>query len=421
MFKIFRRPLEPGLIKMLRYFAGVASFYFCIIWVYGLLTMGRNFSLEVQAWINLVANAGLFIYLSFPIFSRKLKHYFLPVGLAAYTLASTTSSLMYLLESSPDHYLYIARSWSLMPVQIVILVVLAWQYGFVPAMAYTVFNTLLEIGVVFLVFKGINLEILPILGMPVVRAFAFGSVANIITSLNQAQRAQKRQLLKANLQLGQMNATLERLAVSRERNRLARELHDTLAHTLSGTAVNLEAMKTLLPAQSESLEVMLNQSLLAVRTGLAETRRALADLRSQPLDDLGLEQALRALMHNLAERAGITTDTKIILENATLPPLVEQTYFRVVQEGTENIFRHANATHASLSLVWKGRKLQLVLKDNGRGFLPDENPARHQFGLQGLSERATSIAAELRIHSQPGIGTEIILEWEQADETPLDL
>ncbi len=268
MFKIFRRPLEPGLIKMLRYFAGVASFYFCIIWVYGLLTMGRNFSLEVQAWINLVANAGLFIYLSFPIFSRKLKHYFLPVGLAAYTLASTTSSLMYLLESSPDHYLYIARSWSLMPVQIVILVVLAWQYGFVPAMAYTVFNTLLEIGVVFLVFKGINLEILPILGMPVVRAFAFGSVANIITSLNQAQRAQKRQLLKANLQLGQMNATLEHLAVSRERNRLAANCM-ILTTPMAAPRSARKPCENLLPAQSESLEVMLNQSLLAVRTGFS--------------------------------------------------------------------------------------------------------------------------------------------------------
>jgi signal transduction histidine kinase len=421
MFRYLQRPLEPGLIKMLRYFSGVAFIYFCLLWAYGFLTMGRNFSLEVQAWINLIANAGLFAYLSLPVLERKLKRYYLPIGLAAYTLASMTSSLMYLLESSPDRYLYIARSWSLMPVQIVVLVVLAWQYGFRPALIYTVFTTALEISVSLLVFKRINLEILPILGLPVVRAFAFGSVANIISSLMQAQRAQKRQLLQANLQLGQMNATLERLAVSRERNRLARELHDTLAHTLSGTAVNLEAMKTLVPPADEQLQTMLNDSLSAVRNGLGETRRALADLRSQPLDDLGLEEALRAAMRNLAERTGVNIEVEIRLGQVTLPPLVEQTYYRVTQEAAENIFRHAEASLASLNLAWEGRKLRLVLKDDGRGFDPHEKAALHQFGLRGLRERATAIAAELEIQSQPGEGTEIVLEWEQADETPLDL
>ena len=421
MFRYLQRPLEPGLIKMLRYFSGVAFIYFCLLWAYGFLTMGRNFSLEVQAWINLIANAGLFAYLSLPVLERKLKRYYLPIGLAAYTLASMTSSLMYLLESSPDRYLYIARSWSLMPVQIVVLVVLAWQYGFRPALIYTVFTTALEISVSLLVFKRINLEILPILGMPIVRAFAFGSVANIISSLMQAQRAQKRQLLQANLQLGQMNATLERLAVSRERNRLARELHDTLAHTLSGTAVNLEAMKTLVPPADAQLQTMLNDSLSAVRNGLGETRRALADLRSQPLDDLGLEEALRAAMRNLAERTGVNIEVAIRLGQVTLPPLVEQTYYRVTQEAAENIFRHAEASLASLNLAWEGRKLRLVLKDDGRGFDPQEQAALHQFGLRGLRERATAIAAELEIQSQPGEGTEIVLEWEQADETPLDL
>ncbi len=217
----------------------------------------------------------------------------------------------------------------------------------------------------------------------------------------------------ANIQLGQYANTLESLATSRERNRLARELHDTLAHTLSGISVNLEALKTCIPEGNEEVERMINSSLQAARRGLDGTRRALKDLRTKALEDLGLELALKALLDNLSERQDIEVEAQIEPLLHILPPNVEQAFYRIGQESIENVALHANASRIYFTLGEHDGIIEMIIADNGVGFDPESYPKIGHYGLEGIRERAMSIGADLTVESQIERGTTITLHWER--------
>ncbi len=138
---------------------------------------------------------------------------------------------------------FITNSYSLVPILIVPLVFIAWQYDRKHVLTYTIFTNVSDIAIAVVIAQGVSLENLPILSMPIIRGFAFVMVGFVVNQLSESSRRQKHRLLLANVQLSQYSNTLEHLAISRERNRLARELHDTTAHTLSGISVNLEASK----------------------------------------------------------------------------------------------------------------------------------------------------------------------------------
>src|SRR5439155_24600069 len=118
--------------------------------------------------------------------------------------------------------------------------------------------------------------------------------------------------------------TLESLAVSRERNRMARELHDTLAHTLSGLSVQLETVEAYWDVEPRTAHAMLDRALEATRDGLQETRRALKALRASPLDDLGLSLAIQRMAESAVARADIHLDLAIPKQVPPLSPDVEQ-------------------------------------------------------------------------------------------------
>ncbi len=134
-----------------------------------------------------------------------------------------------------------------------------------------------------------------------------GSVTATLATVQAAQRTALSEAYQkqadANQRLQQYAATLEELAISRERNRLARELHDTLAHSLSAVTVQLEAVRSLWPKRPDKALEMLERADDTARTGLAEARRALQALRASPLEDLGLALAVRELAENAAEQA----------------------------------------------------------------------------------------------------------------------
>ena len=167
------------------------------------------------------------------------------------------------------------------------------------------------------------------------------------------QREQRKELVRANLRLLEHANTLEQLTVSRERNRLARELHDTLAHTLSGLAVNLEAIRLSVPAELKDVHEMLEHSLSNIRGGLADTRRALKDLRPQNLEDLGLVISLKKLLDDVSLRSGLQIKVKIDENLPELETDEEQGVYRIAQEALENIIRHANAAEVKFSFVYQ--------------------------------------------------------------------
>ena len=224
-----------------------------------------------------------------------------------------------------------------------------------------------------------------------------------------ALEAANQQLAIANQQLAQQAAMMEQLAIHHERNRLARELHDTLAHSLSATAVQLQAIEVLLRVNPPAAATEVKSAQQQIRHGLQEARRAITALRASPLEELGLAEALRQQALQVSERAGIPIDCTINQRSYKLPLLTEQTIYRVAEEALLNAEKHAQASQLTLSLKTSANQLQLVVSDNGVGFERDTSQPDGHFGLLGMAERAKLIGATLTIESITGHGTTINL------------
>ncbi len=406
------RPTEPGLLKLFRYFAIIGALYFFARWVYE-TSIADNQMIISQTVFFILVHAFLLVYLLIPWLEHQLKHYYLPIILVVYTVAMVVGSTLYLYVPNRTIIDFITNSYSLVPILIVPLVFIAWQYDRKHVLTYTIFTNVSDIAIAVVIAQGISLENLPILSMPIIRGFAFVMVGFVVNQLSDSSRRQKHRLLLANVQLSQYSNTLEHLAISRERNRLARELHDTTAHTLSGISVNLEALKTIAPDDNPEMQEMISTTLETARRGLSETRRALKDLRAQPLEDLGLELALRQLIDSVAERAGFKTNVNVDSPLPYLAPNVEQVFYRIAQETLENVSRHANAYMVLAELHEEDGKLTMLIQDDGRGFNMNDVKDEGHFGLKGMHERALTIGAELTIESQPGRGTSVRLSWER--------
>ena len=214
-------------------------------------------------------------------------------------------------------------------------------------------------------------------------------------------REQQRSLEEANKRLTHYASTLEKLATSRERNRLARELHDTLAHTLSGLSVQLEAVDAYWVVDPKTSRSLLDQSLSVAHTGLEETRRALKALRASPLDDLGLTLALTSMVKETTANSGLILELAAMTEIPVLSPDVEQCIYRVAQEAVTNVVKHAGAKNLTVRLESKDGKLVLTVQDDGVGFDPEKKNDSAGYGLLGMKERAQLAGADLSIKSVP--------------------
>ena len=242
---------------------------------------------------------------------RLLGRFFLPLGLliAAFgPLVGEYLSFMAIYRFTALDERVLVEVWQLVLVLFIPLVLIAWQYGLPRVGLFCLGTAVLDLGSKAAALGPGNSYMLPIAGAVLIRTVLYGAVGYMIVRLATAQREQRRALARANVQLAHYATTLEQLATSRERNRLARELHDTLAHTLSGMAVELEAAKTVWDTDLHQARDILERALTATRVGLTETRRALQALRAAPLEDLGLVLAVRSLAESVAAQTGATLD-----------------------------------------------------------------------------------------------------------------
>jgi len=417
MIKKMKRSIEPGLLRIFRYFAGVAVVYFAILWGYTLFAAGWEKSVQFQFLGNFVVYLFLYGYLTLPFMEQRLKKLFLPLGLLVASLFPVIGNFVYLLHPAQANiFTIINRSWLWLPILFVPLVLIAWQYNFKAVLVYIIFTNGLELIVLFAVLDKFTYETLPLVSVPLIRAFAFGTVGYIVNILIETQRMQNQKLIQTNLRLNQYVNTLEQLATNRERNRLAAELHDTLAHTLSGLSINLEAIKTVVQPTQVEAQNMLDHSLKTTRLGLDETRRVIKALRAGPLEDLGLKMALQNLVQAASARCSIPVSLNCPDQLPVLPMDVEQSIYRITQEGLENIVRHANATKAVVNVTVLAEKLELTIHDDGVGFDSGRALSEEKFGLRGLQERAASIGGKLVVESQPGSGTIVRFTWERFND-----
>ena len=296
------------------------------------------------------------------------------------------------------------------------LILTAWQYDFRHVILYTFGTAALEISL-FVLFPAPPMiaSIYPdsdqiVYFALIGRSIAFLMLGYVVSRLVEAQREQRQALSSANQKLVQHAATLEQLATSRERIRLSRELHDTLAHTLSALTVQLEAVLTVWNDIPEKAQQMLSQMLDTTRNGLDETRRTLSALRATPLEEMGLVLALRALAEDFTDRNSLQLAFYAPDALDDLSTEVEHVYYRVAQEASENVAKHAKARLLTVKLEQNSNYLSMVVSDDGSGFDPDQNLKGTQLGLQGIQERAELIGADLLIKSEsqkgkpPGFG-----------------
>jgi nitrate/nitrite-specific signal transduction histidine kinase len=206
------------------------------------------------------------------------------------------------------------------------------------------------------------------------------------------------------------------VAVLAERNRLAREFHDTLVQDLAGIVLQLEAAERLATRQPARTAATLEQARKLARRSLEEARRSLWNLRPTPLEHLSLSQALGQAVDRLDEQDGLHACFIMSGEPRRLPPHVELNLYRIAQEALTNVRKHAQAGQVAVALNFRPESVQLTVSDDGRGGLNGRVAAHNQrgrslgqWGLRGMQERALLLGAELRLDSPAGQGTRLTI------------
>ena len=197
-----------------------------------------------------------------------------------------------------------------------------------------------------------------------------------------------------------------RLGAVEERNRLAREIHDTLAQGLTATGLQIESAEALIETDANPERVLgaLSRALDLTRSNLEEARRSVLDLRAAPLEGRSLPDALKSLVDRWEEETGVATRFQAVNAGRPLPPRVEVALYRVCQEALNNVASHAAANRVTIRLVSTPEAVSLSVRDDGRGFDP-AGVGEDRHGLVGMGERVEMLGGRIEVSSRPGEGT----------------
>ncbi|ODH02315.1 serine/threonine protein kinase [Nostoc sp. KVJ20] len=201
----------------------------------------------------------------------------------------------------------------------------------------------------------------------------------------------------------------EEASILEERNRMAREIHDTLAQAFTGILVHMGTVSRLVTSNPQAIQTHINIVRDLARTGLTEARRSVAALRPQSLEDGDLWTALQRFVATMQSSTETSLICDIIGTPYTLPPETENNLLRIAQEAFTNSIRYANAKEIRIELIYEPTQFFLRIKDNGQGFEANHTILNRGFGLLGITERAERIKAQLSIKSRLGQGTETIV------------
>ena len=208
------------------------------------------------------------------------------------------------------------------------------------------------------------------------------------------------ELAAANQQLRDYAAQAEELATSTERNRLAREIHDSVGHFLTSINVQIEAARVLIASDPQRAANALDKAQSLTRESLTDLRRSVAALRGGPIGGRPLPEALAALIGE-ARSAGLVGEIHLLGEPRSLPPPIENTLYRAAQEALTNVRKHALASRVDLTIQYAENEVRLMVRDNGVGSRQSTGTG---FGLFGVQERVHIAGGNARITTAPGQG-----------------
>ena len=212
------------------------------------------------------------------------------------------------------------------------------------------------------------------------------------------------------LQLTRLAEQARKAAITEERNRMAREIHDTLAQSFTGVLIQLQAARQVLDGVNLEATQHLESAIALARVGLTEARRSVRGLRPQLLRDGNITTALDQLVRQLG------TDSLVRINFSAdgdaqrlMSPDIESNLLRISQEAITNAMKHSGANQINVRLSAGPEAVQLAIEDNGAGFDPHVNSLSRGFGLISMQERADRIGGDLTILTKPGAGTKIHL------------
>lgn len=253
-----------------------------------------------------------------------------------------------------------------------------------------------------------------------------GRIGGVVAELVDHLQREKQALATLNAELDQRvaerSARIERLAeesrvaaVTRERLRMARDLHDTLAHSLMALLAQIRLVRKLRARWGEAeLDAELGHAEDVAASGLAGARAAITQMRHNGVQEAGLGTALRELLDRFNQRTGVLADLQTDASAAAMADERAETLFRIVEEALHNVERHANAKRVAVALRQTGEAMAprrwLSITDDGVGF-DTAAPVQGHYGLLGIREQAALVHARLTVHSAPGQGTCIELEF----------
>jgi signal transduction histidine kinase len=238
----------------------------------------------------------------------------------------------------------------------------------------------------------------------ITRIFFLVLVASIARTLAQEERIRQQDL----------GALREALSVSEERRRLARDLHDGLGHVLTRVILSLEVARRQASTDPDGAAMLISQQASALRGAMEEMRQIVATLRTDS-GAISTQTAVRAMAAEMAESRAL--EVEVVAPEDPLPLSAHRQYHlsRVVQEALTNCLRHSGAPRAQVlievvEVPVGGRKVVATIRDQGKGFDPENLNGSDGHGLEGMSERLAPYGGSVEIESTPGDGTRVIAE-----------
>jgi signal transduction histidine kinase len=196
-------------------------------------------------------------------------------------------------------------------------------------------------------------------------------------------------------------------SVLNERERIAHEMHDSLAQSFVGIGFQLQAISNRIPHELGEVNHQLDLACELVRHSHEEARRSLMTLRREFLENETLHSALASFARRMVEHGNIQVSVDVDGEEGGIPYAVKDALFRIGQEAIANSLHHAEPSRLSIRIEYAAMKVILAIEDDGKGFEPNVNT--RGFGIQGMRKRAVAIAARLTVNSSPGNGTLVVV------------
>jgi signal transduction histidine kinase len=241
------------------------------------------------------------------------------------------------------------------------------------------------------------------IGMLIVLGLVFLCLQLLVDAVLSERKGQE-QLAEANAKLRRYALKIEELATEQERNRIARDIHDSLGHSLTVFNIHLEAAIRLLHSEPTEAEALLLEVKQLGAKALQDVRESVTVLRTDPLQGRSLSEAIAQLVADFQRTTGISPTCTLKLDRPLIGEL-NLTLYRLVQESLTNICKHAAATEVAIGIQQCDQDIQVIIQDNGRGFNLHHNPLG--FGLQGMQERTFALGGTLKIKTAPGQGCHI--------------